>query len=382
VGGRRAGGIIHAVTFTWSLAWGAPLTAQVDVTADVALGAVKYEGFLGSAAVSFTPAVRYDGRFVSAAAQGNYLLYESGRSLTQGAGAVAFLSPSLGPLRGEVSGFGGISSYAGSPVSGYGMARARMHVTRGARGIWIGAGLGGSYAAFSDARASELATGGWMLLAGTALTVTAAYSHVADTTYADLSATVRWTWSAIEVDALLGARPWSKLAHTGAFADVAARVWLTSGIAAQVTAGTYLSDPMRTGVPGRYVAAGVRIAPFSHPRADHALDERLRSQLRLPTAPADRSLPTLTVERAGIGASGVTILAPLAKRVEIAADFTDWQAVALTRAGGNRWRLNVMLAPGVYRLNVRLDGGAWTVPRGLTVQDDEFGGRVGLVVIQ
>lgn len=370
------------MTFTWSLAWGVPLNAQVSATADIALGAVKYEGFLGSAAVSFTPAVRYDGHFVSAAARGNYLLYESGRSLTQAAGAVAFLTPPSGPLRGEISGYGGLSSYAGGPVSGFGLARARLHVTHGARGIWFGGGLGGSYAAFSDTRASELAAGGWMLVAGMALTVTAAYGRVSDTTLADLSATVRGTWSVIEVDALVGARLWAERAQTGAFGDVAARVWLTSAIAAQVTAGSYLSDPMRTGVAGRYVAAGVRIAPFSHRRAVRALDERLRSQLRLPTAPPDRSLPTLIIEGAGIGAEGITIVAPSADVVEIAADFTDWQPVALTRVGRNRWYLNVVLAPGVYRLNLRLDGGEWTVPRGLTVQDDEFGSRVGLVVIQ
>jgi hypothetical protein len=374
--------VIHTVTLAWSLAWGAPLQAQVDANVDVALGAVKYEGFLGSAAASLTPAVRYDGRFVSAAAQGNYLLYESGRSLTQGAGAVAFLSPSLGPLRGELSGFGGISSYAGAPVSGYGMARTRLHVTRGSRGLWLGAGLGGSYAAFSDARTSELAAGGWILLAGTALTVTTTYNRVADTTFTEVSATVRWTWSALEVDALVGVRPWTRLAPTGAFADVAARVWLTAAIAAQVTGGSYLSDPMRTGVAGHYVAAGVRISPFARRRATRALDQRLRSQLRLPTSPADRSALTLIVERAAIGADGITILVPAAEVVEIAGDFTDWQPVVLTHVGGNRWRLQVVLAPGVYRLNVRLDRGAWSVPRGLTAQDDEFGGRVGLVIVQ
>lgn len=367
----------------WSLAASAPLGAQVDATADVALGAVKYQGFLGSAAASFTPAVRYDGRIVSAAAQGNYLLYESGRSLTQGAAAVAIVTPAVGGLRAELSGFGGLSSYAGGPVAGYGLARARLHVAERLRGAWVGGGLGGSYTGFSDARASEVAAGAWLLVAGTALTASVAYNRVADTAYADLSTTVRWRWSSVEVDALIGVRPWSRHGETGVFTDVAARIWLTSTIAAQVTGGNYLSDPMRTGVPGRYIAAGIRIAPLARRRPVRILDERLRSQLNLPTTSSgDRSLPTLLLERAGIGAEGITIVAPQAARVEIAADFTDWQPVRLTHVEGNRWHLNIVLAPGVYRLNVRLDSGEWIVPQGLTVQDDEFGGRIGLLVVQ
>jgi hypothetical protein len=367
----------------WSLAAGAPLRAQVDATADVALGAVKYQGFLGSAAASLTPAVRYDGRVVSAAAQGNYLLYESGRSLTQGAAAVAIVTPAVGGLRAELSGFGGLSSYAGGPVAGYGLARARLHVAARRRGARGGAGWGGSYTGFSDARASEVAAGAWLLVAGTALTASVAYNRVADTAYADLSTTVRWRWSSVEVDALIGVRPWSRRGETGVFTDVATRIWLTSTIAAQVTGGNYLSDPMRTGVPGRYIAAGIRVAPLARRRPVRILDERLRSQLNLPTTSSgNRSLPTLLLARAGIGAEGITIVAQQAARVEIAADFTDWQPVRLTHVEGNRWYLNIVLAPGVYRLNVRLDSGEWIVPRGLTVQDDEFGGRIGLLVVQ
>jgi len=194
---------------------------------------------------------------------------------------------------------------------------------------------------------------------------------------------VRWRWSSVEVDALIGVRPWSRRGDTGVFTDVAARIWLTSTVAAQITGGNYLSDPMRTGVPGRYIAAGVRIAPPARRRPVRILDERLRSQLNLPTTSSgDRSLPALLLEPAGVGAEGITIVAPRAARVEIAADFTDWQPVALAHVDGNRWHLNIVLTPGVYRLNVRLDGGKWIVPRGLTVQDDEFGGRIGLLVVQ
>ena len=62
-------------------------------------------------------------------------------------------------------------------------------------------------------------------------------------------------------------------------------------------------------------------------------------------------------------------------------DFTDWEPVALRRADG-RWTLELALAPGVHRLNVRVDGGEWRVPPSLTGVDDGFGGRVGLLVVR
>jgi hypothetical protein len=33
-------------------------------------------------------------------------------------------------------------------------------------------------------------------------------------------------------------------------------------------------------------------------------------------------------------------------------------------------------------MNIRLDGGPWTVPPGLLAMLDEFGGSVGLLVVQ
>jgi hypothetical protein len=40
------------------------------------------------------------------------------------------------------------------------------------------------------------------------------------------------------------------------------------------------------------------------------------------------------------------------------------------------------LAPGVHRLNVRLDGGEWVVPAGARPEPGEFGGAVGVIVLR
>jgi hypothetical protein len=37
---------------------------------------------------------------------------------------------------------------------------------------------------------------------------------------------------------------------------------------------------------------------------------------------------------------------------------------------------------GKYEMNIRINGGPWTVPPGLLSMLDEFGGSVGLLVVQ
>lgn len=76
------------------------------------------------------------------------------------------------------------------------------------------------------------------------------------------------------------------------------------------------------------------------------------------------------------------IAAPHAAEVELMGDFTDWLPVLLTRVGGGRWRLRLRIPPGAYGVNVRYDRGAWVVPVGLPIMKDEFGGEAGLLVVR
>jgi hypothetical protein len=64
------------------------------------------------------------------------------------------------------------------------------------------------------------------------------------------------------------------------------------------------------------------------------------------------------------------------------ADFTDWLAVPLEPTSADQWQLVLAVSPGVHRVNLRVDGAEWTVPPGLTAVKDEFGGAVGLLVVQ
>jgi hypothetical protein len=68
--------------------------------------------------------------------------------------------------------------------------------------------------------------------------------------------------------------------------------------------------------------------------------------------------------------------------VEVMGDFTDWQPIALAPTGDGRYRFAMGLPAGVYRFNVRVDGGPWGVPEGAGRSPDDFGGSVGVVVVR
>ena len=73
--------------------------------------------------------------------------------------------------------------------------------------------------------------------------------------------------------------------------------------------------------------------------------------------------------------------APAARTIELMADFTDWQPVAMRHAANDEWQVAMHIAPGAHRVNIRVDGGEWSAPPGASTVQDEFNGVVGLVVV-
>jgi 1,4-alpha-glucan branching enzyme len=93
---------------------------------------------------------------------------------------------------------------------------------------------------------------------------------------------------------------------------------------------------------------------------------------------------TIEVHDCRCGEEGQTLLvrATEASSIEVVGDFTDWEPVALSPAEASSWRVTLPLPPGTYRFNIRIDGGAWLVPAGMTSLIDEFGGVVGLLTVR
>ena len=86
-------------------------------------------------------------------------------------------------------------------------------------------------------------------------------------------------------------------------------------------------------------------------------------------------------DRKSPGSVSLVVNAAGAQIVEVSGDFTGWIPMKLERAGNGWWSATLPLTPGQYQMNVRVDGGTWLVPPGLLSLQDEFGGSVGLLVI-
>lgn len=71
-----------------------------------------------------------------------------------------------------------------------------------------------------------------------------------------------------------------------------------------------------------------------------------------------------------------------ARSVELRCDATDWNPVRAERTEAEAWEVVLPLSPGVHRVAVRLDGGPWRPPAGLPTAADDFGGEVGLIVVE
>ena len=101
---------------------------------------------------------------------------------------------------------------------------------------------------------------------------------------------------------------------------------------------------------------------------------------------AMRTPPTVQVAAAEVDAHGdstrrtLRVRAPAAQRVEVMGDFTDWEPVAL-RSTGDVFTGSFALSPGSHRLVIRIDGGDWRPAANTPAVDDDFGGRVGLLVV-
>jgi hypothetical protein len=368
-----------------------PLSAQTAATLGMSASVVEYEGFLASGAVTLTPTLRYDAADLSLGIQGNWTVFESGNRVIQATAAGAWLSRPRGPWRAEISSAAGASRYADEAGSGHAQARVRVHRASASAGGW-----GGIAAGFVSAGSRELPVqlelGGWAVRDRFIFVGTATQSWLGDERHLDLFGAARWaSGDRVELEARVGVRPWAHSgqvvgdAVAGIFGEVSGVMTLSPRFAVSVGAGSYPADPVRRILAARYVSAGLRIAVL-RPAASGAplLDDPAlaAARARITSSPGlAGDAPLLQIVDEG-PLVRLEVHAPGARSVELMADFTDWQPISLTRADGDRWEVQLPLAPGVHRLNLRIDGGAWVVPAGARAEPGEFGGAVGVIVVR
>ncbi|MGH7712966.1 MAG: hypothetical protein ACREOG_16870 [Gemmatimonadaceae bacterium] len=151
-----------------------------------------------------------------------------------------------------------------------------------------------------------------------------------------------------------------------------------------VSVGSYPVDLLQSLPGGRYAALSMRVPP-------KGFSFRSRPVPRAPLIPPPPSRPELPTEyplAIVVGAPydslflrEVRVWAPGNPLVELIADFTDWVPVPLVRQSGGDWKGYYRIPPGARRVNLRLNGFEVAVPLNVAAVEDEFAGKVGVLIV-
>lgn len=166
--------------------------------------------------------------------------------------------------------------------------------------------------------------------------------------------------------------------------------WLSLVGAAATNAATVGGTALRDDLDSRrarsfapVLAIGVRIARLPFRGTDGTPGGILAFETRTLGA-----VDSLAVEQGVSAPDGDTLRvvllidAPRAESVELMGDATEWAITRMQRSTNGRWRAELKLAPGMHRITVRADGGAWIAPPGLPVGNDDYGSPVGMISVR
>lgn len=359
----------------------APGAAQTSAALDLAATRVAYDGVPGASAFTLAPMLQVTRPLASLFAGANFWEVDGGGWSLQGSAAGSLFTPGAAGFRLEAGGSASGSTHEDGTSTGSLLGRARLHWMAGAGGVWGGGGLGRATDGLGWRATREIEAGAWLRGDPVTLLASAAPTWIGDSLrFLDAEVTVRLVRGALELAAFGGVRRWSRPGGVAAdgWAGASGALWLGRHLAVVGGGGSYPADYAQGFPAGRYLTLGLRLATARPGEPERAPQPISRPALPLPRP----AVPSFTLETLGGDRRRVRIVAPGAHRVELMGDFTDWRPVALRRAGGSEWTAVIAVPPGVYRMNVRTDGGAWGAPAGLPVLRDEFGGVVALLRVE
>jgi len=362
-------------------------TQQVETTVDAGFAALRYADTLSTTTVSITPRLFGDWNSVSIDASGSYSQFTSGGSSVQGTISASRFISVRDRLAAELGGLAGGSSHNDGTRTGEILANGRLHFGRSSGELFTGAAIGracygGScpMLVLGELGASfEVAAGSAVLSVNPAM--------VSDSIrYADAQASFSWTSDQVEIGALFGHRFGDALtvlsADTRTWASVTASRWIIPRVALVASGGTYPIDPTQGFPGGRFVSLSVRVKTgiLRGPRSSD-----ITPGAGIPdSVPSAAAIVDFRIDRARDGTVKFTANATGARLVEISGDFTRWDPLRMEEnpAHPGAWSVALPIERGKYQMNIRINGGQWTVPPGLLPMADEFGGAVGLLVIE
>ena len=350
---------------------------------------MRYADSVNSNGGSLTPALSVEWPRATLGGAATFSHFASGWS-SQGALNASMFSRGAGPLVGEFAATAGGSAHQDGTRTGQALGNIRGHFMADHAGAWLGGGTGRTWDG-SDWR-SVIATelGAWLKAWDATVVASAAPTSVADSIrYTDSQLSAHWTkaGSSLELGAEIGVRAGSTGAIIGGsgrhWGSIAVTQWLAPHVGLILSGGTYPID-LTQGFPGgRFLTLSIRFrsAPPSEKAGPHESNFVASSDgggVAGSSGPAMkfRALPPLD------GFVLLEVAAAGARMVEVSGDFTSWKPVKLTTSAEGVWRVSLPISRGTHQINVRVNGGLWLVPPGLPRITDEFGGPVGLLVVE
>jgi hypothetical protein len=366
---------------------------RLQTSVDIDAMALRYADTVSTGAAVITPHVYADWGAGFADASATLSQFTAGGWSAQGSVSASRFIPTGRSFATEIAGLAGGSTHNDGTRTGEAIATGRLHFSPGVADLFAGAGIGRTWdgVAWRSLRLGEVgASIGSSARNGVVSLSPAAVND--STHYADLQASVGMETGDVELGATAGHRfgdQITTLSDARSWASIYATRRITDVLAVSLSGGSYPIDPTQGFPGGRFVSLGVRIVPHrrrasrAEPGAEPGAAPR---QVSVPVV-ADSLVPDITGFSSGRDRDGLLTMrltAPGAQLVEVNGDFTGWEPLKLTRDQGNpaQWSARLAVGPGKYQMNVRIDGGKWIVPPGVLAMRDEFGGSVGLLIVE
>jgi hypothetical protein len=358
---------------------------RVDASVDVGAAALRYADTLSTGAATVTPHLLADWGSTVVEASGTYSQFTSGGgSSAQGTFAASQFFPTDHRLFFELGGFAGGSTHSDGTRTGEVLANGRIHIPGENKEVFLGVGGGRTWDAV-EWRSVLLGEAGASIDMGSSnALVTISPTIVNDSIkYADTQASLSRKGKVVDLGLLIGFRAGDQLttlsANVKAWASASAVVWITPRIGVVLAGGNYPVDPTQGFPGGRFASLSLRLTQQRH---SSAVSIDSAHSVALPEVKTPAAIIGFVTQRGARDAVTLRVNAPGARTVEINGDFTNWAPVNLVPAADGWWTSTLALKRGKYQMNLRVNRGDWTVPPGLLSMVDEFGGTVGLLVVE
>ena len=378
-------------------------------TRDAGITSVKYDNDLFRTAFTLNEALVLERPRSHTLVNGLASIFDDGRYSLQGSVAGArftptiplrsALTPSFSAMRGEAALQANSTAQHGTMPTLQLVAEGRTHFLNMEHGVWLGGGVAHTFDGERWRTTMLGESGGWLRRGGALFTASFKPMQLQ---YGDVLADAEWSLQlrrgSASLDASLGVRLAEALRGTVGWGGVSASFVLLGRYLTTLSVGSYPTDLLQ-GLPGgRYVGVSIRVPRRTLLRRTLARNDSVRVDSAGTNGSSGSHAKPVAMVLDGDGEDGALVLSVAnggssadvrmvrvrvsgAQRVEVMADFTEWEPVHLVQGLTGEWEAKMRIPAGPHRLNVRVDGGEWLVPTNVARVTDEFNGLVGVIVL-